>query len=99
MKEVVFFLYLVWVTGFGGSDTRQLGAAVGKAYRDQNREEGTEATLEGRALNMPVLNTVGMTSYCTRVNQDTTDDEDNNSHHFEDTEPVLDFTVDFLLFF
>ena len=86
----------MWVARFGGSNTGQFGATVGKADRDQDREEGVEATLERRAINVPVLNTVSVSSHSAGIDQDATNNEDHDGHDLQDTEPVLDLTIDFL---
>lgn len=72
----------VRVTGFGGGDPREFGSSVGKADRDEDREEGLETALEGGTLHMPVVDSEGLSTDCSGVGENARDDEDDDGDDF-----------------
>ena len=78
------------------SDTREFRATIGESDRDQDREEGFEASLKGCSRAVPVLDTISGSTNCASVDEDAADNKDNDGHDLEDTEPVFNLTVDFL---
>jgi len=86
---------LVRVAGLGSGNTSHLRTTIGVCDSNKSGDKSLEASFEGGTLNVPGIHAVLLATNDTRVDQDTTDDEHEDSEDFQDGEPVLDFTICF----